>query len=115
MSFLPCRFALEFYAPGEPTYDRFGDVRPGPGRWRSVTVASWWVDRTEEKTGESVLRLVEYLHVHCLPGDAPGPGGRVRLPDGSLWEVVGSAENFSHGFHGFDPGLVVVHATRVEG
>lgn len=109
------RHVLEVYTPGEPVVDRFGNKKPGPASWRSVAVASWWVDRTEEGDPDSVLRTMDYLHAHMLPEDTPGPAGRLRTPDGRVWSVVGNAEDYSHGFHGWNPGLVVVHAKKVSG
>lgn len=115
MMVFPLKFALEVATPGEPVVDRFGNKKPGPASWRAVAVASWWVDRTEEGDPDSVLRTTDYLHAHMAPGDAPGPAGKMRTPDGRVWSVVGNAEDYSHGFHGWDPGLVVVHAKEVVG
>ena len=115
MSFIPLTQRIEVYRRGDPEYDRFGNLRPGKGAWEEVAVASWWVDRTEEKTGESVLRTIDYLHVHLPPEHAPEPDADIRLPDGSVWAVQGHPEDYNHGWHGFKPGLVVVHAKKVEG
>lgn len=115
MAFIPLRHSVDVYTVGEPVVDRFGNERPGEGSWSPVKVAQWWVHKTEEKGDDSVLRLIDLLTVHIPPEDAPTPGGRVRLPDGSVWEVQGNAEDFEHGFHGWSPGLVVVHGKRVTG
>lgn len=113
--FIECKFPLDVFRVGEPVTDRFGNVRPGPGEWVEVLVASWWVDRTEEKQDDSVLRTVDMLHVHIPISDAPDASGKFRTPDGQEWQVEGNVEDFNHGWHGFVPGLVVVHAKKVEG
>lgn len=113
--FIPTPHTVEMYLPGEPVEDRFGNLRPGPGAWESVRVASWWVHKTEEKGDDSILRTVDLLTLHVPVGFGPVPGGRVRLPNGTEWEVAGNPEDFNHGWHGWAPGLLVVHAKRVEG
>ena len=114
MSFIPLKYSLEFMAPGT-ALDRFGNPRPVDGEWVKHPVASWWVDMTEEKQGESVLRTVDMLHVHMRPEDAPPPDGQVRTPDGQVWQVQGHVQDFNHGWHGWSPGLVVVDCRKVEG
>lgn len=113
--FIPLKNTVDVLVRGEPETDRFGNERPGKGVWRSVAVASWWVDRTDEKSGNSILRTIDYLHVHCRPEDAPKPDSVIRLPDGSQWQVQGNVEDYNHGWHGWAPGLVVVNAKKVEG
>ena len=113
--FIPTPHTVEMYLPGEPAKDRFGNERPGPGSWEVVRVASWWVHKTEEKGDDSILRTVDLLTLHVPVGFGPAPGGRVRLPNGTEWEVAGNPEDFNHGWHGWAPGLLVVHAKRVEG
>lgn len=115
MSFVPTRQFLEFLFPGEPVVDRFGNERPGVGVWEVVEVASWWIDRTDEKADESILRIIDMLHVHVPAENAPDAAGRVRTPDGAEWEIEGNFEDFTHGWHGWNPGLLVIHAKRVEG
>lgn len=115
MAFIPLNQKVEVYRRGSPERDRFGNERPGKGEWQQVQVASWWVDRTEEKTEDSVLRTIDYLHVHFTPEMAPGPESKIRIPDGSEWTVEGNSENYNHGWHGWSPGLVVVHGKKVEG
>lgn len=115
MAFVPMKQVLEFYFPGTPTVDRFGNERAGVGSWESVLVASWWVEKPEELAGDSVLRTKDVLMVHCAPEDAPPAGGLVRTPDQSDWEVQGNVEDYNHGWHGWSPDLVVVQAVRVEG
>lgn len=115
VSFVPLAQTLDVYTPGSIVRDRFGNERPGAGEWKSVKVASWWIDKTEEKSGESVLRTIDYLHVHIPPGSAPSPGGKVRTPDGHEWTVEGNPEDYCHGWHGWNPGLLVIHAKKVEG
>ncbi|WP_156963562.1 hypothetical protein [Corynebacterium auriscanis] len=113
--FIPLSHEVEVLTPGEPVVDRFGDSRPGPVVSRHLRVAGWWVDRVEEKAGESVLRTIDYLHVHVPVGAEFGTAAKIRLPDGSVWQVAGNPENYDHGPFGFSPGLVVVHALKVEG
>lgn len=114
MSFIPLKHVLEFMAPGT-ALDRFGNPRPVDGGWVEHPVASWWVDMTEEKHGESVLRTVDMLHIHMRPEDAPPADGQVRTPDGHVWQVQGHVQDFNHGWHGWSPGLVVVDCRRAEG
>lgn len=115
MPFITTPHTVEIYREGAFEKDRFGNLNPGPGEWEPVKVAQWWVHRTEEQGDDSVLRTVDLLTVHVPTGDAPSPGGKVRLPDGTEWEVQGNPEDFNHGFHGWSPGLVVVHCKRTEG
>ena len=113
--FVPTGHMVELYMPGAPYRDRFGNERPGKGEWENVAVASWWVDKTEEKGEDSVLRTIDALHVLVPSASATVPASKVRLPDGTIWDVTGNPEDFNHGFHGWDTGLVVVHAVKVEG
>ena len=93
-----------------------GNVRPGPGSWEVVMVASWWIHKAEEKSDDSVLRTVDYLTAHFPVGDEPPASAQIRIPgQGQLWQVEGNAEDYEHGWHGFAPGLVVVNAKKVEG
>lgn len=115
MDFVPLNQVVEVYRRGAPERDRFGNERPGKGEWQPVQVASWWVDRTEEKSGDSILRTIDMLHAH-LPADTPvTAASKLRLPDGSEWTVEGNPEDYNHGWHGWEPGLLVVHAKKVEG
>lgn len=115
MTFIPAIHPLEVFLPGEPVKDRFGNERPGPGEWVSVLVAQWWVHKTEESAGDSLLRTVDQLTAHFPVGEAPPPDAKIRTPDGSEWQVEGNPENYEHGFHGWSPGLVVVHAKKAVG
>lgn len=115
MAFVSTPHSLEFYFPGEPTVDRFGNERPGLGEWALTAVASWWIERTEEKSDDSVLRTVNVLTIHVPEGFEPPPSGQVRTPDGTVWDVEGNAEDYTHGWHGWNPGLLVLHCKKVEG
>lgn len=115
VSFIPLTQTLEVYTPGAVVRDRFGNERQGAGEWREVKVASWWIDRTEESAGTSVLRTIDYLHVHVPLNVTLEAGSRLRTPNGSEWTVEGNVEDFNHGWHGWVPGLLVVHARKVEG
>lgn len=112
---LPTPHHLDLYTAGLPTTDRYGNKRPGKGEWRRVAVSSWWVDRTEEKSEDSVLRTIDYLHVHLPPSAEANAASRIRLPDNTEWEVIGNPENYQHGFHGWVPNLVVLHGKKVTG
>lgn len=115
MGFIPVKQSLDLCVHSGVEVDRFGNERPSDGRWVSVGVASWWIDRSEEKAGDSVLRTVDMLHAH-LPADTPvTAASKLRLPDGSEWSVEGNPEDYNHGWHGWEPGLLVVHAKKVEG
>lgn len=115
MRFIPVKQTLDMQFEGEPKKDRFNNVIPGVSEWRPINVAQWWIDRSEEREGESVLRTVDMLHVH-LPSDSVPPSwGKIRTPNGDVWEVEGNAEDYTHGWHGWNPGLVVVHAKKVSG
>ena len=94
--------------------DRFGNEHPVPGEPVDVKVFGWAVNQTDEKTDESVLRTIDLVDVYMPPESAPGPEARLFLSDGSEWEVVGHAEQYSAN-PWFDPGLVVVHARKVGG
>ena len=63
MRFIPAKQTLDMQFEGEPTTDRFNNIIPGVSEWRSVKVAQWWVDKTEEREGDSILRTVDALHV----------------------------------------------------
>lgn len=112
---IPLLQSVEVYTPGEIEYDRFGNEVRGPGAWAETPVAQWWIHRVEEKGEDSILRTVDLLTLHCPTESAPEAAGKVRLPDGSEWEVRGNPENFTHGWHGWSPGLAVVHCERVTG
>ena len=115
MRFIPVKQALDMQFEGEPTTDRFNNIIPGVSEWRPVKVAQWWVDKTEEREGDSILRTIDTLHVHLPVENVPPSWGRIRTPNGSIWEVEGNVEDFTHGWHGWNPGLVVVHAKKVSG
>lgn len=109
--FVPLRHTVELAEVVETT-DPFGNVITVPSEFTPVQVAGWAIVKTEESAGESVLRTVDQLDVYAQqPFDA---GTTIRLPDGSVWEVSGNAEDYRHG-PWWNPGLVVVHARKVEG
>ncbi|STC97559.1 hypothetical protein [Corynebacterium renale] len=114
MSFVPVTHVVEMSSPGV-TIDPFGNEMPTEGQWREVTCAAWWVDKSEEQTGDSVQRIVDALHLLVPIEVDVQPATQIRLPDSSVWQVQGHPENYEHGFHGFRPGLVVIHAQKVEG
>ena len=96
MPFIPLNQVVEVYRRGAPERDRFGNERPGKGEWQQVQVASWWVDRTDEKSGDSVLRTIDMVHVHLPADNAPTPDSMIRLPEGSQWQVQGNVEAVSY-------------------
>lgn len=109
---IPLAHAVEFWSPDTTSVDRFGDQRPGGGSWTPVRVAGWYVGATEETGGESVLRTSDVLTV--LAPSSPGPAGRVRLPDGSVWQVHGNPQDYRHG-PWWDPGLIAFECRKVQG
>lgn len=112
---LPTPYQLEIYTAGPAETDRYGNKRPGKGLWKSVAVSSWWIDRTEEKGEDSVLRTIDYIHVHAPIDSDATAASKIRLPDKTEWEVIGNPENYQHGWHGWVPDLVVLHGRRVTG
>lgn len=112
---LPTPYTVELKIPGGTTTDMYGNELPDEGEWRDAQAASWWVDKTDEKGEDSVLRTVDYLHVHLPPDQAITAASMIRLPDGTEWDIIGNPEDYRHGWHQFDPGLAVIHAKRVEG
>lgn len=114
MAFLPAKQMVEIYWPGEPEVGRFGEIEDTQGDWEVTPVVGWAVTRTEEKDGESVLRTIDVLDLYCTPEAVPPVGGRIRLPDQTVWEVEGHPEDYRNGPF-WDPGLLVVHAKRTEG
>lgn len=112
---IPLNYTVEVYRLGEWKEDRFGNLKPGVGQWVEVPVFQWWVHKTEEESGESVLRTIDVLTVHFHTGSAPDPAEKIRLPNGSEWQVEGNAEDYNHGWHGWSPGLVAVNCKGVQG
>ncbi|WP_312715472.1 hypothetical protein [Corynebacterium flavescens] len=95
--------------------DRNGDPLMGYAAWRTIKVFGWAVSPTQEVVGDSLLRTIDTLTVYCAPQDDPGPGGEIRTPqDPTPWKVKGNDQNYENNPF-FDPGLVVVTATRTEG
>lgn len=100
--------------PGTPAKDRFGNLVPGPGEWRSVPVAGWAIEATQESEGDSLLRTIDELKVYVPASEVMDAASRVRLPDGAVWDVQGNVLNYENGPWA-SPGLVVVRARKVEG
>ena len=78
MRFIPVKQTLDMQFEGEPTTDRFNNIIPGVSEWRPVKVAQWWVDKTEEREGDSILRTVDTIHVHLPVENVPPSWGRIR-------------------------------------
>ena len=111
----PRTIPVEVRAWTRTGYDRNGDPVMGFGLWQEVLVFGWAVSPTQEVVGDSLLRTIDTLTVYCAPGDDPGPGGEIRTPgDPTPWKVKGNDQDFANNPF-FDPGLVVVTATRTEG
>ena len=108
----PLGQTVEVYTPGEPTTDAHGNDIPGVGSWESVKVFAWAVNKVSEDGGEFTLRTIDELTVYTPV--TFHPGGRVRLPDSSEWEVQGNAEDYNNN-PWWSPGLLVVHCRKVEG
>lgn len=111
----PTPYELDFAIPGKPVTDRFGNERPAGFAWQKLPVSTWWIGSTEEQAGDSILRTVDMLHVHVPASTSLDAAAKVRLPDGSEWSIEGNSENYEHGWHGWSPGLLVIHAKKVEG
>lgn len=118
-SVFPLRFTVWVSEVVETT-DRFGNTRMKAGGFRAVKAAGWAVNRVDEaagsttysNVGESVLRTVDQLDLYVPQRIAPS--AQIKLPDDTIWEVQGHAEDYRNGPF-WDPGLVVVHARKVEG
>lgn len=108
----PLGQTVEVYTPGEPITDAHGNDIPGVGSWEPVKVFAWAVNKVSEDGGEFTLRTIDELTVYAPV--AFHPGGRVRLPDSSEWEVQGNAEDYNNN-PWWSPGLLVVHCRKVEG
>lgn len=110
--FIPLNQALAIAEMTHEHVDRFGDTRPVLGAAKPVPVAGWYVKPVDETAGDSVLRTVDRLTVFA--SEPFPPESQITLPDGTVWAVEGHARDYRHG-PWFDPGLVVIHARRVEG
>ncbi|CAB1012006.1 hypothetical protein FRC0497_02161 [Corynebacterium diphtheriae] len=108
----PLRFTVQVSGPSFLDTDRFGNARPVLAPASPLKVAGWAINAVDEKTGEQVLRTVDRLDLYTPQLIAPH--SRVKLADGTMWEVVGNSEDYSHG-PWWNLGLYVVHCTRVEG
>lgn len=108
----PLRFTVQVSGPSFLDTDRFGNARPVLAPASPLKVAGWAINAVDEKTGEQVLRTVDRLDLYTP--QLIDPHSRVKLPDGTMWEVVGNSEDYSHG-PWWNPGLYVVRCTRVEG
>lgn len=113
MAAFPLAHIVEVQGPDTVVIDRFEDEHTVPGEWVEMRVAGWFTSRPDESAGDSLLRTSTELTVYCPT--KLSPAARLRLPDGSEWEVEGEAENYDHGPFGFVPGLVVIHARKVDG
>lgn len=112
--FIPLSYSLEVEEMGAPTLDRFGNEIPAAAHWVPRKVAMWALTNSLEETEDSVLRTVDRLQVHFRLGEAPDPAARIRLPDGTVWQVEGNPSDYNHG-PWWAPGLVCVYAKKVEG
>lgn len=108
---IPLRYKLEIAQLVEIT-DRFNNKVMVPGVYQPVLVAGWAIVNTKEQTGESVLRTIDQLDIYSP--EAFSRGTQVRLPDGSVWQVQGNAEDYRHG-PWWNPELVIIHAVQVKG
>lgn len=109
----PLGQTVEVYAPGEPTTDAHNNDIPGVGSWEPVKVFAWAVNKvSEDERGASMLRTIDELTVYT-PIAFPA-GGKVRLPDDTVWEVQSNAEDYNNN-PWWSPGLLVVHCRKVEG
>lgn len=109
----PLRQTIYVGTPGEPTKDRFGNEIPGPMEWAPANVFGWAVVRTEEQTGDSIMRLIDDLQL-IAPVGLLTAENEIRLPDDTTWVVEGNAEDYNAN-PWFTPGLVIHHCKKVEG
>ena len=99
------------------THDDYytGDETITTGPFTTVLVFAWAIEKTQEQTDtEHTLRTVDDLTVYMRQEDTPGPGGIIRLPDGTQWKQHGNPENYDNN-PWIRTGLVVVHARKVTG
>ncbi|SNV88160.1 Uncharacterised protein [Corynebacterium urealyticum] len=111
----PALYAVEVLTPDPPGVDRLGNPKPsGTFSAKTISVIGWHTGSTEEVFGDSVLRTKDTLSLYVHADAAPQPDQRIRLPDGSEWDVDGHPIDHRHG-PWFDPGAVVVSCKKVEG
>ncbi|MCX7542302.1 hypothetical protein OS128_05175 [Corynebacterium sp. P5848] len=114
MPVFPLRLTVEIAPPETQSKDRLGNPVRVPGKYRTVRCHSWEINQSVETTGDSVERVITHLLLHVPPEDKPEPGGKIRLPDGSVWDVAGDADTYTEN-PWFDPGLVGVRAINRKG
>ena len=113
MTVFPLRETIEI-ARTTTKKNRFNNDVTVLGPFTTVTVAGWAVQQSEEKAEDSSLRVIDDLVVYMHPDDQPGPAGKLRTPNGDVWQQEGDPEEYDYG-PWFRPGLVVVHARKVTG
>lgn len=110
----PLNCWVEVHREGDPVIDRFGNQRPRPDHWERVQVFGWAVNQTSEGDQTSVLRTYNQLSIYMPHEAIPAPSEKIRLPNGTVWEVEGNPENYDNN-PWFAPGLDVVRCKKVEG
>lgn len=122
MSF-PTPYTVGHHARSTESGDRFRGAatytppRDQPGT--PVQVIQWGAPDSASgaRDGQQVPgydRTIVDLELFVLPDFRPGRGDLIDLPGIGQFEVVGYPHDYTHGFHGWQPGNVV-DLRRVEG
>lgn len=114
-TFLTPTFTVEVQGAGEIVTDRFGNERVAAGDWEPVKVTGWSLFDSQESHGDSILRTVTKLKVHFPQDQTPNAGQKVKLPDGTVWNVEATPTDYNHGPFGWQPGLRTAICEKVEG
>lgn len=111
----PLRKTIQVMKPGEPTYDRFGNLVPGTPTLTDVKVFGWGTAAVVETTGDgtSIMRTMDDLVLYCPPGTVK-PDEQVQLPGQGTFTVEGNEINDNNN-PWWKPGLVQVKLRKVEG
>lgn len=94
--------------------DRFGDTTLEYEDWENKPAFGWEISRNTETTGDSIIRTTDKMKLYAPPETNPGPGGQIQLSNNTTWEVEGNPDDYNNNPF-FTPGLLVIHAKKVEG
>lgn len=108
----PSTVQRQTFVPGQ--LDAHGNVRDTWAAPVSVPVHGWAPPRADEEPAEAGRdAVVRDLDVYAPPGTVVAPRDRMAVA-GVLYDVVGWAEDFTHGPWQWAAGIRI-HLTRVEG